>query len=151
MRKATHGYSIVERRDGYRINHYAKRPTNNFEVAKVRILALARDIRLKHLPERVFEIWDGIDAICKFKVASDGRYRIVPYLLQPSNKREENHLEQDYWLSIKNRVKNQRNGKDRGDITSWVVKDPIGDVPCRMIDKNSWKQTFATKSRVFGR
>jgi len=151
MRKATHGYSIVERRDGHRIDHYPRRSTNNFEVAKVRILALARDIRLKHLPERVFEVWDGVDAICKFKVASDGRYRIVPYLLQPTNQKEVADLEQDYWLSVKNRVKNQKNGRDRGDITSWIAQKPMDAVSCKMVDKSSWKQTFPTKSIVFGR
>jgi hypothetical protein len=148
--KARHGFQIIERRDGHRINHYRLRPTNQFDVVKVRILGLARDIRLKHLPERVFEVWDGIDAICRMKVKSDGSYAITPYLLQPIGKKEENLLEDDYRLSIRNRKENQVIGRRRGDTTAWLKAEPLDRVPCRIVEKSSWVAREKTVSRKFG-
>jgi hypothetical protein len=145
--KARFGFSIVERRDGFRLNHYANRPAKEFEVAKVRIMALCRDIRLKHLSERVFEVWDGIDPICVMTVHSDGKYFVKPYLLPVYTKKEKANRERDYFLSVKGRRNNQQTGRVAGDMTSWIKAEPKERVLCKMVDKSSWKASTKCVSR----
>ena len=147
--RAVHGFSIVERRDGLRVNHYRNRPSNSIDVVKVRILALARDIRLKHLPERTFEVWDGIDAICKMIVKSDGSYHIKPYLLPASNLKEEAMLDRDRDLAKRNSRNNQRVGRVAGDMTSWIKAEPLDRVVCRMVEKSSFVGSVKCTSRRF--
>jgi hypothetical protein len=144
--KAKHGFSIVERRDGLRIRHYARRPANDFEVAKYRIICLARDIRLKHLSERTFEVWDGIDAVCKMVVFSSGEYRVIPYLLPTVA----HLLDKDREIVLRRKVKSQRVGNDCGDLTSWIKEKPMDRELLTKISKDTWTEQKKTTSRRLG-
>lgn len=150
MRKATHGYRVYEYRDGIQIDCFRK-STLNYEVAKCRIFDLCRDIRLKHLEQRCFAIWDGINAVSKITVLKSGNYSEVPYLLPALTKKQQMGLELDYHLTTRYRLRNQSVGHKTGDITKWIVKDPGDFVEHANIRKDGYRLGTKSVSRVFGR
>ena len=150
MRKATHGYRIYENRDGIRIDCF-KRSVSRYEIAKCRIFDLCRDVRLKHLEKRYFEVWDGIDAVSRVIVDRDGAYVEVPYLLPARTAKEQMEMDKDYMIATRNRLKMQKVGHVRGDITSWIKQGAGEKVLCRIIEKSSYVPGTKTLTRTFGR
>lgn len=150
MRKATHGYRIYEDRDGIRIDCF-RRSVSKYEVAKCRIFDLCRDVRLKHLEKRYFSVWDGIDAVSKIIVDRDGAYVEIPYLLPARTLKEQSEMDKDYMFATRNRLKMQKVGHVRGDITSWIKQEAGAKVLCRIIDKSSYVPGIKTLTRTFGR
>ena len=149
--KALHGFRIVERRNGQRIEHYPKRTAKNMDVVKVRIQGLAHDIRFKHLAVREFEVWDGIDAKFIIAVKASGEMSARSYLLQPLNLKEAAAYERDYQnLVVNPRLNNQRTGRVAGDMTSWIKANPLDRVVCKMVDKSSWVGSSKIVSRKLG-
>lgn len=141
--KAKHGFSIIERRNGKRIYHYATRSARNFDVVEIRIRGLCHDIRFKHLPERVFEIWDGIDPLYIISVTSEGDSFSKSYL-----KPEYNYIkDRDYEISMRTRKNNQQTGRVRGDITNWLKAEPLERIPCKMVESSTWKASTKCVSR----
>jgi hypothetical protein len=132
MRIAYYGYRIVEIRNGARIEHYPHRTVKTFDVARVRVISLCHDRKYKHLPERKFEIWDGVTPVSVLTVTKTEIFE-KPYLLQPRNGREQIQYDRDYELSIRNRRKNQKVGRDASDISSWIKQKPLDPELCKMI------------------
>jgi len=150
MRKATHGYRIYENRDGIRIDCF-KRSVSRYEVAKCRIFDLCRDIRLKHLEKRYFEVWDGIEAVSRVIVDADGAYVEVPYLLPALTGREQMGIDKDYMLATRNRLKQQKVGHVRGDMTSWIKQGAGEKELCHIVGKDEYVPGTKTLTRTFGR
>jgi len=121
MKIALHGFRIVETRAGKRIEHFPLRTAKRYELAKCRIMDLCRDRRFKHLPERFFEIWDGITAVMKITVESSGRYHEKDYLLKPRDMIEIQGYERDWDIYTRPRLKNQKTGRDTSDISKWIL------------------------------
>jgi hypothetical protein len=163
--KATHGFSIIEHRDGLKIAHYPKRSVQQYETAKCRVLALARDRRLKHLSERTFHIWDGTNPVSKITVKRNGSYVEVPYLLQPLTYEVElangtlyrspafiqkMGYDLDYKKSTRSRLKNQRVGRDASDLSSWIKAKPLDKVPCTIVGKPNYTMSERIIQRSHG-
>ena len=150
MRKATHGYRIYENRDDIRIDCF-KRSVSRYEVAKCRIFDLCRDVRLKHLEKRYFSVWDGIEAVSKVIVERDGSYHEIPYLLPARTAKEQMEMDKDYMIATRNRLKMQKVGHVRGDMTSWIKQEAGERELCRIIEKSTFVPGTKTLTRVFGR
>jgi hypothetical protein len=165
MRNATHGYRVFENRSGYRIDCFP-RSVSRYEVAKCRIFDLCRDIRLKHLETREFEIWDGNNPISKVTVKKDGSYVDRDYLLTPvsisvkltngeefklSAYRQAEGYDRDYRIATRPRLKRQKVGRSAGDITRWIGKEAGEKELARMIDKSTYVPSKKVLTRTFGR
>ena len=147
---AIHGFSIIEKRDGLRFQHFPKRSTvKTYDLVKCRVMDLARDRRLKHLPTREFEIWDGINPISRI-IIGKGVYRETPYLLQPTHWRERVGYERDHQLAVRNRIKNQSVGRKRGDISEWIKAGPMDRVLCTKGNTESYKKEEKIITRTMG-
>jgi hypothetical protein len=144
--KAIHGFRIVEMLKGQRIERFPHKTAKRYSIARARIVDLARDLRMKHLGNRVFEIWDGLTAVSIITI-SDVEIVDRPYLLPT----EKYLLDADRYYSIRNRIKKQNVGRVRGDITSWIKQDAIDPVLCRKILPESQELSCRTKSRSLAR
>ena len=147
MRNATHGYSIIEIRNGRRIAHFEKRSAKTYELARIRIIELNHDRRYKQMDRR-FEIWDGINPISVIKF-TDTEIIEKPYLLPPRSLQEGLDLEKDYTMSVRNRLKNQTIGKKTGDLTSWILQEAGDRELCKIVHKSNFKSVEKTISRTF--
>ena len=143
---AIHGFRIVELRKNQRIEQFPHRTARSYAAAKARIVDLSRDRRMKHLGNRVFEIWDGLTAISIVTI-SDIEIVDRPYLLPTENR----YLDADRYYSIRNRIKKQNVGRVRGDITSWIKQNAIDPVLCRKILPASQEISSRVVSRSLAR
>lgn len=137
---AYYGFILYERVEDLRIRHFRKASAKQYVVAEARIHDLVRSQRWSGT--RVFEIWDGINAISKITCSRENdsksvNFVVKDYLLTPKKgTREFIGYEQDLYEATKYKRTSKFGGSN--DVNKWIADKPKEKVICQICDKTSW-------------